>query len=57
VDLDSIEDLISPVTYEELEGTLKWFKKDKSPGLDSWTIEFYLAFYELIGLDLLKVVE
>lgn len=57
MDLDSIEDLISPVTYEELEGTLKWFKKDKSPDLDSWTIEFYLGFYELIGLDLLKVVE
>ena len=32
-----------------MEGTLKWFKKDKSSGLDGWSIEFYLAFYELLG--------
>ncbi len=57
MDLDSIEDLISPTTQVELEGKLKWFKKDKNPGPDGWTIEFFLAFYELIGLDLLKVVE
>jgi len=43
--------------HERLEGTLKWFKKDKSPRLDGWTIEFYLAFYELTRNDLLKVVE
>eukprot|EP00253_Pinus_taeda_P010718 PITA_10718 len=51
------EELFAPVTARELESTLKWFKKDKSPGLDGWTIEFYLAFYELLGPDLLKVVE
>lgn len=54
---DEVEELIAPVTVLELEGTLKWFKKDKSPGPDGWTIEFYLAFYELLGNDLLKVVE
>jgi len=32
---------------EELEGTLKWFKKDKSPKLDGWTIQFYLDFMSL----------
>ena len=42
---------------EELEATLKWFKKDKSPGLDGWTIEFYLAFFDLLGQDFLRVVE
>lgn len=57
VDLDSTKDLISSVTQAELEGTLKWFKKDKSLGPTGWTIKFFLAFYELIGLDLLKVVE
>eukprot|EP00253_Pinus_taeda_P027637 PITA_27637 len=51
------EDLMNPVTMEELESTLKWFKKDKSPGPDGWTIEFYLAFFEQIGQDLLSVVE
>eukprot|EP00253_Pinus_taeda_P024332 PITA_24332 len=51
------EELYAPVTSGELEGALKWFKKDKSPGLDGWTIKFYLAFYEILGHDLLKVVE
>jgi len=54
---DDAEKLFAPVTSGELEGTLKWFKKDKSPGPDGWTIEFYLAFYEILGQDLLKVVE
>lgn len=52
-----MDDLTSPVSLAELEGTLKWFKKYKSPGLDGWSIEFYLAFYELLGQDLLNVVE
>eukprot|EP00253_Pinus_taeda_P015629 PITA_15629 len=51
------DELKSPVKTAELEGTLNWFKKDKSPGPDRWTIEFYLAFYELLGQDLLNVVE
>lgn len=51
------DELNSPVTTVELERTLKWFKKDKSPGADGWTIKFYLAFYKLLGQDLLNVVE
>eukprot|EP00253_Pinus_taeda_P016805 PITA_16805 len=54
---DEVEALFTLVTSGELEGTLKWFEKDKSPGPDGWTIEFYLAFYDLLGQDLLKVVE
>eukprot|EP00253_Pinus_taeda_P025948 PITA_25948 len=54
---DEAEELTAPVTAGELEGTLKWFKKDKCPGPDGWTIEFCLAFYDLLGHDLLKVVE
>lgn len=54
---DKVEELIALVTAGELEGTLKWFKKDKSLGPDGWTMEFYLAFYELQGNDLIKVVE
>lgn len=41
----------------EIESTLKWFKKDKSPCPDGWFVEFYLAFFETIGQDLIKVVE
>lgn len=54
---DEAKELTTHVTAGELEGTLKWFKKDKSPGPYGWTIEFYLTFYELLGNDLLKVLE
>lgn len=59
VDLDASEDLTEHVPMGELEITLKWFKKDKIPGPDGWTIKFYLAFFEIIRLGLLdlKVVE
>jgi len=36
---------------------LKSFSKDKSPGPDDWTIEFYLHFFDLIEVDLLELVE
>lgn len=45
------------MTMGELKITLKWFKKDTSVGPDGWRVEFYLSFFEIIGLDLLKVVE
>eukprot|EP00253_Pinus_taeda_P009046 PITA_09046 len=57
VNEEDAEELTAPVTMDELEGTLKWFKKDKSPRPDGWTIEFYLTFFELLGQDLLRVVE
>eukprot|EP00253_Pinus_taeda_P012292 PITA_12292 len=57
VNEEDSEELMNPVTMEELESTLKWFKKDKSPGPDGWTIEFYLDFFEQIGQDLLSVIE
>lgn len=41
----------------ELEGTLKWFRKDKSLGPDGWSVEFYLAFFELLWKDMLQVIE
>lgn len=34
IEPEAVEDLIQLVTMEELEGTLKWFKKDKSLGPD-----------------------
>jgi len=51
------DDLTKEVTMEELEATIKWFKKDKSPGPDGWTIEFCIAFFDILGNDLLKIVE
>ena len=55
--MDMAEELTSIVTQVELEGTLQWFKKYKSPRPDGWTIEFYRGFFDLIGGDLLKVIE
>ena len=51
------DDLNCSVTKGEIEGVLKWFKKDKSPGPDGWPIEFFIHFFELIGNDLLLAIE
>eukprot|EP00253_Pinus_taeda_P030816 PITA_30816 len=50
-------DLTKEVTIDELEATIKWFKKDRSPGPDGWTIEFYIAFLDILGNDLLRIIE
>jgi hypothetical protein len=42
---------------EELKKILKAFASDKSPGLDGWTVEFFLYFFDLVGEDLLGMVE
>jgi hypothetical protein len=49
--------LEKPVSKEEVLEVLKGFAKDKSPGPDGWTVEFYLHFYDLVAKDLLDVVE
>ena len=51
------EHLMRPVSIQELEDTLKWFQKDKSPGSDGWPIEFYLDFFNIMGQDILNLVE
>jgi len=57
VDLEFANELTIPVTADELEGTLKWFIKDKCLGPDGWNIKFYIAFYDIIKNDLLNAVE
>ena len=51
------ENLRREISTSELLSTLHTFQRDKSPDSDGWPIKFYLGFYELIGADLLKVVE
>lgn len=53
---EDAEELSKEITLEELEATMRGFQRDKSPGPDGWSIEFYLAFFELLGQDLLKVI-
>eukprot|EP00253_Pinus_taeda_P008270 PITA_08270 len=57
VNQEDSEELMKEVTMAELEATLKWFKRDKSPGPDGWTIEFYLSFFDTLGNDLLHIME
>ena len=49
--------LIQPITLSEIEGALNSFKKDRSPGLDGWPVEFYLHFFDLLGNELLSAVD
>lgn len=51
------DDLYQEVMKEELMNVLKYFKSDKSPGLDGWTIELFTHFFELHKKDLLNMVE
>ena len=41
------EKLVGPITFEECRTILASFEKDKSPGEDGYTVEFYLAFFDL----------
>ena len=49
--------MMEEVSEEDLKVTLHSFQKDKIPALDGWTVEFFLATYEIIGSDLLQLVE
>jgi hypothetical protein len=50
-------DLFNPVTLQELKEVLDHFKKERSPGPDGWTVEFFSYFFDLVGTDLLQMVE
>jgi len=51
------EDLYKAVDLEEVHTVLKSFTKDKFPGPDGWTIALFLFFFDLMGLDLVRMVE
>jgi hypothetical protein len=57
VDEEEAETLYKPVTLEELKTVLAIFKKEKSPGPDGWPVEFFFFFFDLVGGDLLEMVE
>ena len=46
---DQREGLDTKITINEYFGTLKSFEKNKTPGNGGLTIEFYLAFWDLVG--------
>jgi hypothetical protein len=45
------------VTKQEIWDILSNFAKDKSPGPDGWTTEFFTLFFDVVGDDLLDMVE
>ena len=57
--LSSKEDsgFIESVSMTEIEGALRSFKNDRSPGPDGWPVEFFIHFFDLMGKDLLKAME
>jgi hypothetical protein len=50
-------DLYNPVTLTEIKNILSLLKKEKSLGPDGWTTEFFSHFFDLVGSDLLLMVE
>jgi hypothetical protein len=49
--------ILEKFIVEELKEVMRSFQNDKSPGPDGWTIEFFLGFYDLLGQDILNLVE
>jgi hypothetical protein len=44
---EEVQILENPCTKEEVLEVLRGFTKDKSPGPDGWTVEFFLHFFDL----------
>jgi hypothetical protein len=57
VSAEEAANLYNPVTLSELKDILHNFKKERSPGPDGWTSEFFIHFFDLVGEDLLQMVE
>ena len=50
-------ELMKEVSEDELKEVLGSFQKDKSPGTDGWSIDFFLDLFDILGRDLLQVIE
>lgn len=50
-------DLMVEVTKAELKEVLHNFQKEKMSGPDGWSMDFYVGLFDLIGHDILKVIE
>ena len=44
------------VTLNEVLEVLRRFENDKSLGLNGWYLNFFLAFFDILGKDLVDVV-
>jgi len=57
VEEDEAGSLKTPVIDKKLIELLHLFQKGKSHGPNGWPIEFYLGCFDILGSDLLKVIE
>jgi hypothetical protein len=57
ISAEAATELYNPVTLSEIKDILIHFKKERSPGPDGWTTEFFIFFFDLVGEDLLQMVE
>jgi hypothetical protein len=57
VNKDENTSLFQEVYEVELQEVLHIFQKVKSPGPYGWIVEFFVGLYDLIGKELLAVVE
>ena len=54
---DEVGIFLSNITLSKVEGALKGFERDKSPEPDGWTVKFFLWFFNLVGIELLRAIE
>ena len=50
-------EIMEEISEEKLKEVLHSFQKDKSPGPDGWSTDFFVGFFELLSPDLLKVIK
>lgn len=53
---ESFEELMKPLSKEEMHISLQSFKNGKAPGIDGLPVYFYKAYWEIWGDDLLEVL-
>jgi hypothetical protein len=49
--------LYNPITMAELKLVLFHCNKEKSPRPNGWSTDFFIYFFDLVGEDLLQMVE
>ena len=54
---DENEDLMKTVTLQEIQSLLSMSKNDKSPGPDGILVEVYRSLFDVLGEDVLRMVE